>query len=298
MAAWGPFIRERFPAAATTLLVGLMALASAGVAAEVAGGPVVFWPVIPVATVAIVGAFFVLRVFDEHKDFDRDREAHPNRVLSRGLITLADLARAGVGVAVVSLGLSAWLGLHAALWMVAALVFATLMRFEFFIGDWLRDHIIVYAVTHNPVVALLMMVPVAGALGTTVFAEPIVHWLVIASLTTLALEVGRKFRAPGDERPTQDTYTQALGIKQATTLYIVIVGLVLAVMTVTVGVAKPYMIAVDFAAAGAAGAALSFARSPTAGGAKQVELATALLVLLSYGVLIGDLIARRGFAWS
>lgn len=297
-AAWGPYIRERFPVGPTALLVGLMAFLGAGAGAEAAGGPLTFWPTVPLATLAIVGAFFVLRVFDEHKDADRDKEAHPERVLSRGLITLPDLAKAGALVALISLGLAGALGLHAIAWMAAALVFAVLMRFEFFVGDFLRDHIVLYAITHNPVVALLMMVPVASAAGGTTFARPALLWLLLASLTSLTLEVGRKFRAPHDERPTADTYTQALGIKQATALYIGVVACVVAAATITLGQGRALLWVVDFAAAGAAGAALSFAGKPSTAGGKQLELATALLVLVTYGVLIADVVSRQGFAWA
>src|SRR2546421_12460953 len=40
--------------------------------------------------------FLMLRVFDEHKDFDSDRALYPQRVLQRGLVTLRHLKIVGV----------------------------------------------------------------------------------------------------------------------------------------------------------------------------------------------------------
>src|SRR5689334_1366816 len=41
--------------------------------------------------VAVYCFFFHLRVFDEHKDFEKDCIYHPQRVLQSGLITLKNL---------------------------------------------------------------------------------------------------------------------------------------------------------------------------------------------------------------
>ena len=90
----GGWTRERFPPVVYTLLVVLFhaaaVLVARGLTAE--GG----WA--PQAAVVVWLVFLHLRVFDEHKDFEKDREAYPDRLLSRGVVTLTLLARVGAVV--------------------------------------------------------------------------------------------------------------------------------------------------------------------------------------------------------
>ena len=88
--AWG---NERFPLAngiltfvlfTTALLFGRLVASADGVAV-----PIGLADLLPFF--AYYGFFFMLRVFDEHKDYELDCHNHPERVLQSGLITLKDL---------------------------------------------------------------------------------------------------------------------------------------------------------------------------------------------------------------
>src|SRR5262245_27757810 len=87
LAEWA---HERFPLANGVFFVLLYVLALV-VGRSVVSGPIVLsWHDLP--GVAALWSFFLwLRVLDEHKDFENDRVAHPQRVLQRGLVTLGDL---------------------------------------------------------------------------------------------------------------------------------------------------------------------------------------------------------------
>ncbi len=296
MTAFRAYLAERFPVGAYLILVGAMVAATLSAASWATHLPVAFWPTLPLGITSVLLGFFVLRVFDEHKDWDRDRIAHPDRVLSRGLITLPTLARAGVVAAVVSVLSAFAMGLHAGLWMVAALGFAVLMRYEFFASEWLRDHIVIYAITHNPVVALLMMVPLAGAAGFSPIGDSgVLVWLGLASVTSLGFEVGRKLRAPENEKPMQDTYTQSLGIPPAVTLTVAIhIGSVLLALLL---LKSPWTQGVG-AALGvwAVTTALAFQKSPTPKRAKGVELGATLLALGIYIVVVVDAALEFGLS--
>ncbi|MBT9558942.1 MAG: hypothetical protein IV100_23120 [Myxococcales bacterium] len=296
MTAFRAYLAERFPVGAYLVLVGAMVAATLSAASWATHAPVAFWPVLPLGIASVLLGFFVLRVFDEHKDWDRDRIAHPDRVLSRGLITLPTLARAGLVAAAVSVLSAFAMGLHAGLWMVAALGFSVLMRYEFFASEWLRDHIVVYAITHNPVVALLMMVPLAGAAGGSPIGDSgVLTWLGLASVSSLGFEVGRKLRAPENEKPMQDTYTQSLGISRAVALTLVIhagsavLALLLLKSPWTQGAAVALM-------AWAVATALGFQRSPTPKRAKGVELGATLLALGLYILVVVDAGLRFGLS--
>src|SRR5690349_3066406 len=109
MPAIGAWMSERFPARNTVFFAVFHATALLGARAPRAGGPVtVTWR--DVAAFPAVWCFFLmLRVFDEHKDFDADAIAHPNRVLQRGLVTLRDLRVLGALAIAVQVGISIWL---------------------------------------------------------------------------------------------------------------------------------------------------------------------------------------------
>src|SRR5690606_183321 len=101
--------------------------------------------------------FFHLRVFDEHKDFEEDLRFHPERVLQRGVITLRDL-RLLAGLAIITEFTSASiLGPAAVLALTVAFLFSLLMMREFFVGEWLKRHFLVYATSHMLIMPLLSL---------------------------------------------------------------------------------------------------------------------------------------------
>ena len=207
---WG-YLLERFPPAAYTVLVALFSgstflLADARVS----------WATGFTAGLVVLLVFFHLRIMDEHKDGDADRQAYPDRLLTRGVVTLPLLKRLGV-IAVVAQALLAWsVSVPAFQAWLACLVFTLLMRVEFGVGHWLNRHLVVYAITHNPIVGLLavfLWVVAGGTYGLTAGL-----YVAVVSLGSLAFEVGRKIRLPDEEISSVDSYSSVLGKSRADAL--------------------------------------------------------------------------------
>jgi 4-hydroxybenzoate polyprenyltransferase len=198
------YLRERFPLPPYAVLVALFHGAASLYAVGLGGGAVCGW-----AAPAVLLAFFTLRVFDEHKDYARDCASHPERLLSRGVVTLGMLKVWG-GVAVAAqIGIAAACGTRALLAWAACFAFSVAMRFEFGVGGWLNRHLLLYALTHNPIVALLAVFSWAstGAGWDNRFGL----FLAMVSAGSLALEIGRKTRQPGEEVAGVESYSSVHG---------------------------------------------------------------------------------------
>ena len=206
---WG-YLKERFPPVAYSLLVAFFyGSATLVVAALNQAEPVFRWQ----APVVMLLLFFHLRVFDEHKDAEDDLGAHPDRLLSRGVVTLGFLRKCA-GVAILAqAGLAASLGQEALIAWAAAFVFTLLMLAEFGVGAWLNRSMLVYAISHNPITPLL---------GVFAWASTGLPWnalfgwyLASAALGAFGFEVGRKCRLPEEEQEGVSTYSKAYGRKKA-----------------------------------------------------------------------------------
>jgi len=198
-------MQERFPPGVYTLLVGLFW----GAATLVARGLTAEGRVAPAAAVVTWLFFLHLRILDEHKDYEDDLRAFPDRLLSRGVVTLGLLRRVEAGALGASVLLAATLGLPALLAWGATLAFSVAMRFEFGVGRWLREHLVVYALTHNPVVAGLAVFLYLATGARWEWAD--LWFVAVASLGSLAFELGRKIRLPEEEYAGVPSYTTELG---------------------------------------------------------------------------------------
>ncbi len=201
-----PWLMERFPPGPYTLLV-LCFWASAVSVAGALGGGDHHWA--PLSAVLVWLVFLHLRIFDEHKDFESDRVAYPQRVLSRGEVSLGTLEALGMLVVGLEVGLAWLLGAEVLLAWVLTYTFTFLMRHEFGMGRLLRRSMVAYAITHNPVVAGLAVVLFAasGATWTSAF----LWYVLLVSVGSLGFEVGRKTRREGEEHRGVESYTSQLG---------------------------------------------------------------------------------------
>jgi 4-hydroxybenzoate polyprenyltransferase len=246
--------------------------------------------------------FLLLRVFDEHKDYELDLHNHPDRVLQSGQITLTHLKIVGAiatGVQVgVCIALDHGIGPITGMWALL-MAWTLLMLKEFFI-EWPSRWFVLYAFMH------MLSMPLAflwlARIGARTELPPAVRTLALLGAGIAAtLEVARKFRAPEDERPTIDTYTRQLGVRGASvTLTALILGVGAAaaalitdaahVSTAVLAICLP--IAVIPAAAGAG----AYAAEPTAKRAAIVEKLAGLSVLLVLLTSLISLLAARAVA--
>ena len=257
---------------------------------------------------AVWSFFLMLRVFDEHKDYELDLANHPQRVLQSGLITLGHLKIAGVLAVVVQLGVSLWFDRgfgRVTLFWTATMVWSLLMAKEFFVGHWLAKRLIPYAVSHMLAMplAILWMMQMGAAPSGAPLPVAAGALAAMAFFSGFAFEIARKTRAPEDERPTVDSYTKILGTRGAslTTLVILVVGGVIeAVLLALLPGERRLWIAVGVVALVLAFVAVplvKFAQKPSSAAAKKAEAAAGVAMLVQYVVLITMLIAERGVTW-
>jgi hypothetical protein len=283
---------ERFPVAAYLPLVAVATFAALAFSRAARNQPGFPWLAFGVGSLTLLAFFFLLRVLDEHKDARADAIARPELPVPRGLITLRELRWAGGWTLAVVLVLN--LAVHPALLlpMAAVLGWAALMGREFFVPDWLRARPLAYLLSHMVVMPLIFLY--ATSLDWLVAGDPMPagtgRFLALAFFNGLVIEIGRKIRAPADERDGVDTYTAAWGTGPALGAWVtaILVALVNAALAAgAYGAAGLTAIALAPLAVAAALPAFLLARRPVAGAGKRVEMAAGLWVMTSYATFGG-----------
>lgn len=292
--------RERFPLAAYLPLIGISAVCAAMYSAAASGRPgLPALSVLAVTTLTAIGFFFLLRVADEHKDAELDVRARPELPVPRGLVTLGELRRAGAVVALAAVAANALVEPRL-LWVLApAAVWAMLMAREFFVPEWLRARPLAYLLSHMVVMPLLFAyLTAADWLGFD--AGPprsLGLFLAVAFLNGLLVEIGRKLRAPADERPGVETYTQTWGMRAATSAWLAVLALAAAFAWFAArpaGAGTIVAIGLAIVAPLAAWPAAAFLRAPTTSRAKRIETVAGVWTLASYLLLGFAPILARG----
>jgi len=210
------YLQERFPLQANgTLIVSyftanfLLAYATtlqSGAALQLS------WR-FPAGCIVLLFMFFHIRVIDEHKDYEQDRIVHPDRVLSRGLVTLKQLRNIGLVAVFVELVLSYALGLPALIMCIVLLVFSWLIYHEFYIGETLNKHLLANAFLHLLIMPGYSLYVFSVATQKFPASAPMAMSLYawVSYGVGLAYEIARKTRAPSDERPGLITYSNVMG---------------------------------------------------------------------------------------
>jgi 4-hydroxybenzoate polyprenyltransferase len=296
------WIEERFPLANGLLF--FVVYAAALILGRHAGGGRVALHASDLFGFAAAWSFFLmLRVFDEHKDYAQDCRLYPERVLSRGLITLRHLKIVGALAIAVQLGVSLWhdggIGPVTLRWLVV-LGFSLLMLREFFVRQWLSRHLVVYAASHMIVTPLsILWMAQMGAGGARLDAGT---WAYagMSFLFGFCFEIARKMKAPSEERAGVDTYTRLFGVWRVAFTVAVLWALAttaLALILILTGVdaASPLLWAGVVALAVPSLVVLErFAHRPSPKAAKLAQAVVGLSMLIANGSLVGTLIARGG----
>lgn len=303
------YLEERFPPGPMAVFSVVTVASAAAAAAAASARPVTLDPGLALLTIAYVLTLLLLRVFDEHKDFERDARAYPERALSRGVVSLPFLARVGWIAGPVALACSAALGPLPLAAHGAVLVFALLMAKEFFLGDLLRKDVFLYAVTHQPINPLITAWLLVGitARGAHALADLSAHlpaalgWYVGAQfLFGFGFEVARKVWTPAEERPDLvDSYSShAIGPRGAGALALVLLlGGCAAVSAFVVAVGLPWWVhvGVGLCALLCLATVGRFAVTPFPAASKKLAGAVGLGSLVLHAVLVAGAAASRGF---
>lgn len=301
--AWS---KERFPPAIILAVLPLYG-GTAAMAQLAAAGRIHFGAVDLAGVVACTAFFLLLRVFDEHKDYELDCVNHPDRVLQRGLITLDHLKYLAAGALAVQLAASLWADAGiggATLRWAAVLVWSLLMAKEFFIGEWLQPRLVLYATSHMLIMPLAVVwLMYLGSRGESISWQPQLWYAALVFAIGATGEVARKFKAPEDERDTVDSYTKSLGVAGAGIAVIVLglgaVALQLKVVSLFAG-GNPswgWYVPGAVAAVTVVAGAGRFVTAPTAKAAKAVEGAAVGALMLLYWTPLVAALSFYKVAW-
>jgi 4-hydroxybenzoate polyprenyltransferase len=296
--AW---MKERF-APANALLFFILYLTTAAVARAGAAGGVALSLRDVIGCLVTWSFFLLLRIFDEHKDYELDCRNHPRRVLQSGLITLTHLRVLGVLAILLQLGWSFVQGGSAVL-AAWALLFAwtCLMGREFFIADWLTRHLTWYAVSHMLVMPLIVWWLAQLAVPGIALTAPLQLLMLLAFVSGFCFEITRKTKGPEEERDTVESYSRIFGTQGAAW---VVIGLVTAMVAcqvwliqVLAGAVVPWALALLAVAFVFALRQLrAFLQAPSAALREKNEAVVALTMLAGYAVLMAVVVMQHGLA--
>lgn len=219
LSKWITFIQERFSPWTTLPMIALFVLANGLLACRLAHVEA-HWSLFLAAFVLMLSAFFRLRLFDELKDYETDRKFNPQRPLARGLLTTTQVLLVAGGLIIFELVFARFLGLHVLLAQAIAIVYSLLMYKEFYVGEWLRPQLLLYAITHTFVCALLAYS--IASVVTTSYLWQLPVLFILSTIMNWSLfnlfEFARKTFAPSEERAQVDSYSSLYGLFIAVTL--------------------------------------------------------------------------------
>ena len=311
LARIGAWSLERYPPPITVINI-LVYFTVAGVAKLLVGDGTVDFDMTRDLLGALAFSCFplMIRVFDEHKDYEEDVHNHPDRILQQGIITLGHLKVVGAIAIGLQLGISLYLdggfGLITIAWLIV-MGWSLLMAKEFFVGEWLEKRLFLYAFSHQLVspMASYWIVCMAQAKSLEPGVFPVddiwpVTFLLMAS--GFAIEVSRKFKAPSQERETVDSYTKALGIGGAVTTALiflfaetVLTYLILGQVYGDAGVSIVWTAVVALPFVGAVPLYLKFKSNPTEDMPKKIEGMSGVIMLLMHVYILVALGTHIGF---
>jgi len=217
------YFAEMFPIPQHALLALLTYLSIAVFARwiENQSSPIASWYTL-LGIWSVFDLWLILRLMDELKDEDIDRELFPNRPLPAGRVSSSDIKKT-LGGAIV-LYLAAHLAAGAAIWTALfVLGYSAFMFKRFFAPGLLRRSLVITLITHNPIVPWML------AQGFVIFAaehglalnelrwDMIVPFIVMLWSPFLAWELARKIRSP-EEETAYVTYSRLFGHIGATAL--------------------------------------------------------------------------------
>jgi len=210
-ARWWTFVRERFEPLGHVLMAGAFFAGNAGAARLLLGSDLTVRPAV-CASLGVLLTFLRLRIFDEIKDHLTDREAHPDRPLARGLISPTEGRGVAAALAVLEAALALCCGLPALVAWAGVLVYSLLMYREFFIADWLRPKMELYAVAHTLVAGWMGIFVATAVSGRHLWELPAGLWgfILVNWAAFNVFEFARKTWGSDEERPGVESYSRRL----------------------------------------------------------------------------------------
>ncbi|MDJ1176892.1 UbiA family prenyltransferase [Roseofilum capinflatum] len=284
---WWVYQQERFPIVANGLLIGVFSFSAVSYSALLRGGV----PSLGSSVVAFAIAFLFflqLRIADEFKDYEEDCQFRSYRPVPRGLVSLRELGRLGAFTAIIQGLLALYLGgFTLGLFLIAVWLYLGLMSQEFFIRHWLKNHPVVYLISHMMIMPLIYGLATAcdWQVTTGVIPRGLGWFLAVSFFNGVIIEIGRKIRSPQDEEVGVETYSYLWGRKRAVFVWLAvctIMTVISAIAAKLIGFGLPLALA-TWAMLGISGTlSAQFLRSPVPKSGKRFELLSAIWTLLVY----------------
>lgn len=232
--------------------------------------------------------FLIMRISDEHKDYQVDLELFPNRVLQSGRVTLAHLRWLGLGAILTQLALCVWmdngLGAVTAVGLLNIGV-AFLLNREFFVGEWMRRHMMLYALIHM-VVALsaTYWIMVMASVGDIRLQH--VMLMLFPYWSGMIFEIARKSFGVEENKAGLESYSLAFGYGKSALFTFIFSAFsfgcyIYLLQAVAPGSVKT-LIGSVLILAGLGAVLFTHARAPTKKTRKSVEGLAALFITYNY----------------
>lgn len=245
-----------------------------------------------IGSLAVISFFFRLRVFDEIKDYDIDSINHPHRVLQSGRIELKHLTGMSVAGAVVEIAWCLVNGKLVFIYWLLAVLFAFLMRYEFFISSFLKKYLLLYAFSHMMIMPLIITW-IWSAYADMSFQTNLLLLSSLSVLSGFSFEIARKIHISDYEKLLIDSYSKVVGYKGSIVLVLLIlfIGVIIQFKLLNeIGSANwPFMV-IGFLYLITVGLYISALVKPQEKKIRVGEIMVSLFMLFSYGTILIEII--------
>lgn len=287
---WYIYQKERFPILMYIPMIAAFSTSAVGYASILRGGKVSALSLIT-SFITSFTVFALLRIADEHKDFEEDSKYRPYRPVPRGLVKLSELRNIGIALLIVQVIFALVLDYTLVPLLFIAWLYLVMMRKEFFCGEWLRKRHVTYMLSH------MLIMPILDFYATACdFAPkgrwdlaPYVLWFISSSfLDGIVIEVGRKMRAPEDEEEGVETYSLIWGRKVCTMVWCGCMALSMVftfIATNQIGRAKPAYILLPIVLVFNTVNCIKYAKNPTTENSKKIETLSGVWSICDYTAL-------------
>lgn len=216
------YLLERFPPLGNGLLIVVFSFSAIAYSILSRGGTdFISGSNFLLAAVLTVGLFLLLRISDEFKDAKEDAQHRKDLPVPRGLVSLRELARVGLGILVLQVVLVIVLAPKIFPLYALALVYMVGMFYEFGIGSWLKRNQWAYNASHMVIIPLVDIVASGFDWKLNGLAPPVglAFFFAVSYCNGVVLEFGRKLGVPDQIDEGNRLYTTRLGQRKAGFFY-------------------------------------------------------------------------------
>lgn len=178
MNRWLKFFTERFPLVNSAALVAGISLSGI----YISDSPFHFLPFI-FSFIGIVFILALMRLMDDVKNLEKDRIAHSNRPLPKGLITKheAVLVCETMQMILFVFGIIIWVVLNfsAGLSYIFVVAYFWLMNKDYGIKSWMIGHPLIYGLLNQLIFIFIAIFAVQVAHSTNIFSAPVLSFALL-----------------------------------------------------------------------------------------------------------------------